>query len=113
MHDQEHHANTLADEFGATKHSKQTGAYMPDGLPFYAPRLAGDHISILRSNNVPLPGSLIEALVNSPELLPDDVLIRWTQEQHLLIEATLGQLRHLSAVASCSGRDSNSQMWAY
>ena len=44
-------------------------------------------------NYVPLPDSLLEALVEHAELFPDDILVRWTQEQDLYFEATLGQLR--------------------
>ncbi len=51
----------------------------------------GLRISILSFNNVPLPDSLIEALVDHPELFPDGILVRWTQEQDLIFEATLGE----------------------
>jgi len=83
----------LIDEFGAIVHPNQVGAYMLESLPFYSPRLVGDHISILSFNNVPLPDGLIEALIIHTELFPDNILIRWTQEQDLIFEARLGQLR--------------------
>ncbi len=83
----------LVDEFGATIHPRQEGAYVLESLAFYEPRLVEDHISILSFNNNPLPDSLSEALVDHTELFSDDVLIRWTQEQDLILEATLGQLR--------------------
>ncbi len=60
---------------------------------FYAPGVADDHTTVLSFNNIPLPDSLIEAMVEHPELFPNDILIRWTQEQDLILEATLGQLR--------------------
>ena len=89
----EQDGQTLTERSGATQHPSQKDAYILDGLPFHAPRVAGDHISVLSFNNIPLPDSLIEALVDHTELFPDDVLVRWTQEQDLILEATLGQLR--------------------
>jgi hypothetical protein len=83
----------LVDEFGAVEHPNQENAYILENQPFYTPRFAEDHISILSFNNTPLPDSLIEALVEHTELFPDDVLVRWTHEQDLILEATLGQLR--------------------
>ncbi len=87
------YVEVLSAEFGATKHPNQDNAYILEQQPFYAPRVAGDHISILSFNNVPLPDSLIEALVAHAELFPDNILVRWTQEQDLIFEATLGELR--------------------
>ncbi len=92
----ERYIQTLQVEYGAAKHPRERRAYIVEGLPFYAPRQTPDHISILSFNNSPLPDALLEALVLHPELFPDDVLIRWTQEQDLILEATLGQLRGLS-----------------
>ncbi len=83
----------LSSEIGATKHPRQEDAYVLESLPFLAPRRMEDHISILSFNNVPLPDSLIEALLDHPEFFPDGILFRWTQEKDLLFEATLGQLR--------------------
>ncbi len=94
--DNERYMQTLVVEYGAAKHSRERRAYVVEGLPFYAPRQTLDHLSILSFNNIPLPDALLEALVMHPELFPDDVLIRWTQEQDLILEATLGQLRGLS-----------------
>src|SRR5512141_1812519 len=93
LHNPEHDGQTLTEESGATQHPGQADAYLLDGLPFHAPRLAGDHLSILGFNGVPLPDSLIEALIGHPEIFADDILIRRTQEQDLILEATLGQLR--------------------
>ena len=91
--DEEQYVEILIREFGAAKHSIQEDTYMLEGLPFYTPRLADDHLLILSFNNVPLPDSLVEALVSHPELFADDVIVRWTQEQDLRFEATLEQLR--------------------
>ncbi len=91
--DPQHDGQALAEKSGAAKHPGQRNAYVLDGLPFHGPRPAGDHLSILSFNNAPLPDSLIEAIVDHPELFPDGVLIRWTQEQELILEATLGELR--------------------
>ena len=91
--DNERYVHTLKVEYGATRLSRESQAYIVEGLPFYAPRLAQDHLSILSFNNLPLPDALLEVLVMHPELFPDDVLVRWTQEQDLILEATLGQLR--------------------
>src|SRR5512140_3736941 len=86
--DPEHYANTLAEKFGAVQHPNQSNAYLLDGLPFYAPRPAGDHLSILSFNNLPRPDALVEALVLHPEPFSDNVLVRWRQEQDLKLEAT-------------------------
>ncbi len=91
--DPEGHVHTLTEEQGATPHPGQGDAYILDGLPFHAPRPAGDHLSILSFNYQVLPGSLIDALVDHPEWFPDEVWIGWTLEQDLIVEATLGELR--------------------
>jgi hypothetical protein len=90
-------AEVLRSEFGAIEHPRQENAYILENLPLYSPRVIDDHISILSFNNKPLPDSLVEALVKHSELFPDDVLIRWTQEQDLIFEATLGELRGQAA----------------
>ncbi len=73
-----HYVEVLSGEYGATKHPNQENAYVLEHRPFYAPRHADDHISILSFNNGPLPDSLIEALVDHPEVFPDDIIIRWS-----------------------------------
>jgi hypothetical protein len=85
--------DVLVDELGAVEHPNQENAYILGNQPFYTPRFAENHISILSFNNTPLPDSLVEALVDHPEVFPDDILVRWTQEQDLIFEATLGELR--------------------
>ncbi len=84
---------TLSHEDEAQKHPDQAGAFIVEGLPFYRPRYVEDHISILSFNKVPLPYSLLRTLVEHPELVPDDVLIRWTIEQELLLDTTIGEIR--------------------
>ncbi len=83
----------LTGEFGATAHPTQANAYLSEGLPFYAPRMGEDHVTVLGFNGLPLPYSLVNALIVHPELFSDEILVRWTQEQDLVLEATLGQLR--------------------
>jgi len=93
LSDEEQCVEILLNEFGAVKHPNQADACILKSVPFYVPRLAEDHISVLSFNNTALPDSLVEALVDHPNLFPDDILIRWTQEQELIFEATLGELR--------------------
>jgi hypothetical protein len=45
----------LIGEFVAAKHPSQADAYMLEGLLFYVPRRANDHLSMLSFNNVPPP----------------------------------------------------------
>jgi len=83
----------LKSEHGSAEHPSQSGALIVDKLSFYSPRRLGDHISILGFNGIPIPDSVVEALVQHPELIPDNAFIRWTQEQELIFEGTLGELR--------------------
>ena len=85
----------LNQEFKAQEHPVQDAALLIDGLPFYEPKDLGDHISILGFNKIPLPYSLLRALIEHPELAPDNPMVRWTQEQELISESTLGGLRKL------------------
>ena len=55
-------------------------------------------------NMVPLPYSAFEVLLQHPKLAPDDVYIRWTQEQELIFEGTLGELRRESNNTDGSGK---------
>ncbi len=93
LQDEGRYVELRTSEMGATKHTDKADAYIMERLPFYAPRRVEDHLSILSFNNAPLPDSLVDALVDHPELFPDDVLIRWTQQQELILEATPGHLR--------------------
>jgi hypothetical protein len=85
----------LKDEYGAREHPAQPGSFLIDDpeLPFYGPREADDHISILGFNYALLSNLLIQAIIDHPEMVPDEALVRWTQEQDLVLEKTAGQLR--------------------
>jgi hypothetical protein len=85
--------DVLNQEFRAQKHPAQEDALIVDGLPFYEPKDQDDHISILGFNKIPLPYSLLQALIEHRELASDDTIVRWTQEQELILESTLGELR--------------------
>ncbi len=91
--DNKRYIQSLKAEYRAAEHPGKDHAYIVEGLPFHEPREAEDHFSILSFNNLPLPDALLEALVNHPELYPDNLRIRWTQEQDLILEATLGEIR--------------------
>jgi|APSaa5957512622_1039677.scaffolds.fasta_scaffold38236_2 hypothetical protein len=83
----------LLGEYAAREHPSQPDAFLIDELPFYKPEQIEDHVSILSFNYAPLSSILINALVNHPELVPNDVLICWTIEQELLLETTMGEVR--------------------
>lgn len=83
----------LKREYGSIEHPSQAGALIVDNLSFYSPRYSIDHVSILGFNKIPLPYTIIQALVEHQELAPDDAVICWTQEQELILECTLGELR--------------------
>ncbi len=74
--DKEQFVGILVKEFGAAKHPHQADAYIVEGHPFYFPRQAEDHLSVLSFNNAPLPDSLIAALMAHAELFSDDILVR-------------------------------------
>ena len=84
----------LKSENGAKEHPNQPGCYLVGELPFYKPKQSDEYIFILGFNLVPLPGLVIDALANHPELVPDDVSIRWTIEQDLLLDTTMGEIRN-------------------
>jgi hypothetical protein len=91
--DLETYIAALISEYGATAHPAQPNTFIMRGLPFYAPIDRSDHVSILSFNGALLPYPLLQALADHPELAPDDVFVRWTQEQDLIWEGTLGELR--------------------
>src|SRR5688572_10486922 len=91
--DIESYIRILRDELNVQDHPNQPNAYLLDRLPFYRPTQMEDHISVLSFNNVPLPFSLLQALIDHPEFVPDNTVIRWTQEQGLVLENTIGALR--------------------
>ena len=95
--DIETYLSVLENEFGVRSHPAQPGCYLIDepGLPFCRPQQMEDHVSILGFNKVPLSDTLLQALIEHPEIIPDRAVVRWTQEQELIIETTIGDLRKL------------------
>lgn len=91
--DPEEYMSILKQERGAIEHPAQPDAYMVDNLPFYKPIEKKEYVYVLSFNHVPLPDILIEALVDHPELVPDEVLLFWTIEQEILVETTMGEVR--------------------
>lgn len=83
----------LKRERGMVDHPSQPDAFVVDNLPFYKPIQKSDYLYILSFNKIPLPSALIEAMVNYPELIPDEILIYWTIEQELLLAASMGEVR--------------------
>jgi hypothetical protein len=91
----EKYLDNLKKELGAREHPAQADCFLignPE-LPFYKPRKHADYVSILGFNYAPLSVLLIQAIIDHTELVPDDVLICWTQEQDLILEKTVGELR--------------------
>jgi hypothetical protein len=85
----------LIDEYGAQPHPNQENAFLVDGLPFYSPQQAEEHTFVLGFNFAPLSHTLIQALITHPELVPDNVLIRWTQEQDVVAEGAVEDFRQM------------------
>jgi hypothetical protein len=85
----------LIDEYGAQPHPRQPGAFLIEGLPFYAPQQAEEYTFVLGFNMIPLSHTLIQALITHPELVPENMLIRWTQEQDLVAEGTVKNFRQM------------------
>ena len=93
--DAEEYLDILKNEFGAKEHPAQANCFLignPE-LPFYEPRQQADYGSVLGFNYAPLSSLLIQAIIDHPELVPDDGNICWTQEQDLIMEKTTGELR--------------------
>ncbi len=91
--DTEQYVEVLSSEFGASRHPNQENAFILEQHPFYAPRPVEDHISTPGFNNIPLPDSPDPSTREPSGIFPDDILSRWTQEQDLIFEATLRELR--------------------
>ena len=96
--DVDEYLRVLKKDFNAHEHPAQPDSFLvgEPGLPFYKPKQMEDHVSVLSFNKVPLSDLLIEALIDHPELVPDEVIIRWTQEQELIVETTMGDLRKIA-----------------
>ncbi len=84
--DIERYLEMLKTAYGAQEHPQQAGAFLIEGLPFYAPQLAAGYVFVLGFNMLPLSHLIIQALAEHPELIPENVLVRWTQEQELIFE---------------------------
>ena len=87
--DIDHYLDILKTEYGAQEHPKQAGTFLIDGLPFYPPQLAEDHVFILGFNMMPLSHLIIDALAEHPELVSSNTVVRWTHEQELIFEEKL------------------------
>jgi hypothetical protein len=83
----------LKDEHEVSDHPSQEDALLADDLPFYRPDQTEDYVYVVSFNHRPLPGLLLEALVNHPELVSDETLIFWTIEQEIYLETTVGDER--------------------
>ena len=90
--------SVLEKDFNAQAHPSQSESFLigKEGLPFYKPKQNDDHLSVLGFNGVPLSDDLIQALIEHPEIIPDETIVRWTQEQELIVETTIGELRKLA-----------------
>ena len=92
----EEYLDILKKEYGARDHPIKTECLLigdPE-LPFYKPRKQEDYISVMSFNYSPLSELLVKALIDHPELAPDETVIRWTIEQDVILEETLGCLRN-------------------
>jgi len=92
--DIEQYLEVLKTDYCVDAHPSQPGAFLVDGLPFYCPKTLSGHTFILGFNYAPLPNVLLKPLIYNPELFSSDHLIRWTQEQELIMETTLSELRN-------------------
>jgi hypothetical protein len=92
--DIEKYLKLLEIEQGAKEHPAQPGCYLVDNLPFYKPKKTDEYVNILGFNLVPLPSVLLDALVNHPEMIPDETTIVWTIEQDLFLQTTIGEMRN-------------------
>jgi hypothetical protein len=93
--DIEAYLEVLKSEYGARDNKNQPGSFLVGDptLPFYVPQSMEGKVAVTGFNHRPLPHQLIDALVNHPELAPSSALIRWTEEQELLVEVTVEKLR--------------------
>lgn len=80
-------------EYGAIEHPEQADAYLLEELPFYKPQMGEGYIFILSFNMRPLSYLLIQALAEHSDLAPAETKILWTQEQELLLDTEVGELK--------------------
>ena len=95
--DIEEYLSILKKEYEARDHPMQAGSYLIDDpeLPFYKPTQSDEHVFIMSFNYAPLPNLLLQALIDYPDLITPDTLVRWTSEQELIVESTIEELRML------------------
>lgn len=93
--DVEEYLAVLQQNFGARNHPNQADSYLIDNpeLPFYEPIESKDYAFIMGFNYAPLSALLIRALIDHPKLIPADTVVRWLEEQELLLECVLGEVR--------------------
>ena len=89
--DVENYIEVLKSDFGAEEHPSQPDAFLVDELPFYYPQQTETNTCVLGFNYLPLSGALILALIKHPEFFPDGCIIRWTQEQELILELQINK----------------------
>lgn len=96
--DIEEYLEILEKEYGAREHPIQANSHLIDDpkLPFYQPTQCDEHVFIMSFNYAPLSSLLIQALIDHPELIPQNALVRWTAEQELILENAIGELRSQS-----------------
>ena len=96
--DVDEYLTVLKKEFNAHEHPAQPNSFLigEPGLPFYKPKQMEGHVSVLGFNKIPLSDLLLEALIKHPELVSEEAIVRWTQEQELIVETTMGDLRKIA-----------------
>ena len=91
--DPDKYLSILKDEHGAKPHPSIDDALKVGKTPFYRPQDGGEYIYIVSFNHIPLPEVVLEAVINHPELVPDDVLIFLSAEVDICLETTAGEER--------------------
>jgi len=95
--DIENYLKLLQREYMAREHPIQTDCYLIDDpeLPFYEPKQTDEYSFIIGFNYAPLSSLLIQVLIDHPNLIHPDTLVRWTSEQELLLENSIEELKRL------------------
>ncbi len=92
--DADKYVELLNTECSAIAHPGEPCAYIAANLPFYEPVQADEFTVVVGFNKTPLPGVLIDILVEHPELVSDDTIVLWLVEQEVIAETTIGGLRN-------------------
>jgi len=95
--DLEKYLEILGNEYVAQRPPSQPDEFVVDDLQYYSPKHNNDHIAILGFSKIPLPYSFLQAFIDRPDLVPDEVLDCWTIEQELLLEVLIGELSNSSS----------------